>query len=548
MPDRKNSQGLNKWQKYYKLTDSAPNPPRLSDLGQFVTYVDDTARLLPEGEGGDIYVVGLRSWAFVFERRVLSLEIEMHNFLGLYVDGEMVSSGGTVQGNSTRAVSVALNPGWNRLDILVSNLTGPGFLRVSPAIASLVDVLDAAIEKPLSPPLPSSLREPGFEKAPMDASWLPVQYGSGSSTLALDNAVFRTGVRSARVTSTIRDSAFWAQLIRTKKNTYYRISGWIKTKDVGSQARGAAIRAVDGRDWPQVKGSTDWTRVENVFFSGSRDVLVLTAGLGEYFDRNVGTAWFDDIALEEIPTTIATSKYLLLALPTEIAGTFKDASAWLSRLDKVYEVYADMMGFRPYDGSGIKLRIDYNLPYGAIAGKTIIVNADLKQVADEVNKGGYQFGVVHEIGHDFDEVREGVSYGGWVWEAEFWATFKLTYAMETLKGKVFMSNEWYDYADPNGKRLDNLYRKVGEEKGTPAAAPFSGDNWWINNDASLDRFLLLKKQIGWQPFIASLHELSSSGKIPGSREDRLNLFVGTLAKHTSFDVKGFLKGWGYPVV
>jgi len=110
----------------------------------------------------------------------------------------------------------------------------------------------------------------------------------------------RTGTRCLSIASEKGADAAWTTTVAVKPNTSYRLSGWIKTKEV----RGAVGALLNLQNLPEARttalaGTKDWTRVATIFRSAAAtevDVNCLFGGWGSA----TGQAWFDDIALEEL--------------------------------------------------------------------------------------------------------------------------------------------------------------------------------------------------------------------------------------------------------
>ena len=94
--------------------------------------------------------------------------------------------------------------------------------------------------------------------------------------------------------------AAWTATLAVEPNSYYRLSGWVRTSDV----RGAMGALLNIQDMPQavtnsVSGTCGWTRVSRLFRTErARNVEVncLFGGWGQ----STGQAWFDDVALERV--------------------------------------------------------------------------------------------------------------------------------------------------------------------------------------------------------------------------------------------------------
>ncbi len=127
----------------------------------------------------------------------------------------------------------------------------------------------------------------------------------------------RSGRRCARVAAKNAEGGalFW-QSLPVANDRSYCVSGWLRTKDV--HGLGYAFmalyqydkcnRLVKAKDFAQERGSRGWTRREYVF-APERGVTHVIVKLGLYHAS--GTAWFDDVRLNDIglpaPTPMNTA-------------------------------------------------------------------------------------------------------------------------------------------------------------------------------------------------------------------------------------------------
>jgi len=131
----------------------------------------------------------------------------------------------------------------------------------------------------------------------------------------------------------------------------------------------------------------------------------------------------------------------------------------------------------------------------------------------------WSFAILHELSHLFD------LDGRWVWDAEFWASFKMVYILETLDGRVMPAGTLYVGAD-----VAELYRPYFE------AAMASGDWNWA---AILYRFILVERSIGWEPFQQTHRAFLAlpEGEVPVTGAAKLTLFLDELSAAAGQDVR-----------
>lgn len=126
-----------------------------------------------------------------------------------------------------------------------------------------------------------------------------------------DAAETHAGKRSVRIDNDGPDDSLLMQKIAVKPATRYRLTGWIKTKDVGalSQDRpgprddgnGATLSVRGGFVKTNVVAQTrDWTRATLDFFTLQETEIEVGPRLGHHGGKVSGTAWYAEVALQEL--------------------------------------------------------------------------------------------------------------------------------------------------------------------------------------------------------------------------------------------------------
>ena len=166
--------------------------------------------------------------------------------------------------------------------------------------ANLSAIAQTANAKPDNP-----IRNPSFEDA-SDKTPLGWRYaewgGKGQGSLA---DIGHSGSRSALISSGEGGDVAWGTTVPVQPQSTYRLSGWIKTRDVkpvgARPGRGALfnIHNIQPVATPPLVGTHDWARVEVVFETGSQDAVQINCLLGGW-GLVTGDAWYDDVALELI--------------------------------------------------------------------------------------------------------------------------------------------------------------------------------------------------------------------------------------------------------
>ena len=157
----------------------------------------------------------------------------------------------------------------------------------------------------------SSIR-PGKAKGPKDIlpngniekvrgdrpeGWGPRFYGgsrNGSYTVVKEG---RNRTMCLKVSSDQRSDSGWGTTLKVKRNTRYRLGGWIKTEQVTGSGSMFNVHGF-GHRTKAVRGTTGWTEYSVDFDSGNTTEITVHALFGGYGGQT-GTAWYDDIYLQE---------------------------------------------------------------------------------------------------------------------------------------------------------------------------------------------------------------------------------------------------------
>ncbi|MEZ0263262.1 MAG: PVC-type heme-binding CxxCH protein, partial [Phycisphaerae bacterium] len=136
--------------------------------------------------------------------------------------------------------------------------------------------------------------------------WRPVSYGGGDVKQTVDAAVARDGARSLKLESARGTDASWSQDVTVKPNTRYRLTAWVKTKNV--KPVGGAVGALlnvhqlqrdNGGATKGLAGDHDWTLLATEFATGSNRRVTVNCLLGGW-GRATGEAWYDDVRVTEL--------------------------------------------------------------------------------------------------------------------------------------------------------------------------------------------------------------------------------------------------------
>ncbi|UCG49964.1 MAG: hypothetical protein JSU94_09295 [Phycisphaerales bacterium] len=109
----------------------------------------------------------------------------------------------------------------------------------------------------------------------------------------------RTGGHCISISSAKGADAAWTTTVTVKPATWYRLSGWIKTREVRG-ARGALlnIQNMQAVKTAAISGTSNWTAVSTLFQAEAArlEVNCLFGGWGS----STGQAWYDDVTLQPV--------------------------------------------------------------------------------------------------------------------------------------------------------------------------------------------------------------------------------------------------------
>jgi hypothetical protein len=146
-----------------------------------------------------------------------------------------------------------------------------------------------------------------FEDEPL--GWMADPYLAGVSKFLIEDRpeIVKSGKHCMKIESEVENNAILKYLsIPIKPNKNYRVKGYIKTDQV-TEGRGANLTLHFGSDWQAtsgIKGTNDWEQVVAVFHSKDATTLDIECRLGHWGGGweglSKGTAWFDEIVVEEV--------------------------------------------------------------------------------------------------------------------------------------------------------------------------------------------------------------------------------------------------------
>ena len=284
----------------------------------------------------------------------------------------------------------------------------------------------------------------------------------------------------------------------------------------------------------------DWTDVYMDFVPDQKSNATICCSLGFPWGtynggKALGTVWYDDVRVVPVTDQMykRESEHIVVWFdPEKVTVTDEQMDQWLSKLDKVYESYHELVGDVPYGGRKIHI---INTPgiekgYWALAGNPILWNGRVKVtevIERAVNLDDWGFGILHEIGHVFS-ARNARGRGSWNWNDEIFANFRMSYAIEMCNGGVSQRNVIY-----RGEDIRNYYKIFYDETIGAGIAKNNGD-------ALHYTFLRIKDKYGWDVFkkaFRALYDIEED-QLPKMKSsyERFIYFLGQVSAAAGEDV------------
>ena len=146
--------------------------------------------------------------------------------------------------------------------------------------------------------------------------WATAGFAKDPSTTKFTWEVGADGIGAIGIENQRPNDARWTQSVPVSPDSWYRVSGWIRTEGVGSGKMGAYLSVMGTfHNTKDLRGTQSWKPVSMWVRTGSLDTqLQLGARLGGYSSENSGRAFFSGISVEE-------AGYPALGTPYVYGGT-----------------------------------------------------------------------------------------------------------------------------------------------------------------------------------------------------------------------------------
>lgn len=319
--------------------------------------------------------------------------------------------------------------------------------------------------------------------------------------------------------------------LQLKPNTAYVMTAEVKGENISvyddKYSDGVSIQVVGGNAYPldyvnnfQTQ-SFDWTKMQVYFYTSSKGNAKLHCGMNE----TKGTVYFDNVCIQEYTYTeadkdkriIGETENIRLSLTPETVENSgisdEKYQQLMEKLQATYKAYYNLTGSAPYYGDKINMLESYQptwLRYGAIAGNSIVLaGSQVNALKTYMESGTVNFGWLHELGHDFDNISN-IDTGehknlGWDFHDEFWANTKMLYVLDNTDVSTCIDGL-------EASSLDEIlvhYKKNYDKWHNENSGEFS-DSY---HDALTYIFGTIIQDIGWEPFVKTFHQYTA-GEIP----------------------------------
>jgi hypothetical protein len=427
-------------------------------------------------------------------------------------------------------------------------------------LAAPVVVINTEQEKQFSAEAAGNLiTNPGFESGSgnMPAGWERGFWNEQRSSWEWisDGSTVRSGIGSAKITSSEPNDASWIQDVSVEPYSSYLFKSWIKTEDVvlsdppGGWSTGANLSVYLSRNRsPGIWETQDWTEESLFFCSIASNTVTVAARIGYNWSLVTGTVYFDDMSLEERDPPFRGQHVVVCFLP-EHRSLLTDPNGWLQKLDDAYLALQDLTGETPYGGDKILIQEVVNYAGGLmIAGNPILWFGDYVPGAlNAINDyNDLSFGPIHELSHDFDVYGSYYAGGGPI-NPEHWGNFKLTYVADTLSS-VYPTATFYHSSQGYLPIGEFSYQYFVVEFAQPWMDAGRTDWENMNNDVYTGLLYLLKEDIGWKPFKQTFRDYEALTEPPPATDlEKVEFFAHLLSANAGEDVTPYFQSWGFPI-
>ena len=259
-----------------------------------------------------------------------------------------------------------------------------------------------------------------------------------------------------------------------------------------------------------------WTTTYVDFLSDDNGKAKICIGLGFWQGGaanggySTGTVYWDHVTVTKVTTQMYMRESEHMRIWIE-PGKMNTSSAvideWLSKVDKMYESYAKLMGAVPHEGRklGIMTTRGMYAGYWALAGYPILwgANGNAQETSfPEIAEGTMSFGLMHELGHVFNHVGS----SNWNWNDEMFANFRMQYGLEMNGYSVYQRGANDDKQKIyTGREILDMYKQDYDNTlNNPNGMNDNAVHYVLGRLAGEDC-------LGWDVFCATFKRLQENG-------------------------------------
>lgn len=147
------------------------------------------------------------------------------------------------------------------------------------------------------------------------------------------------GEHSGLIMNKVENHCYYIQTIDVKENAKYEITVFAKTKNVGTDRKGATLDVANVLSAVgDLRGDTDWTKIGMYLETrkGIHSIQIMLA-LGYFGSLNTGTVWFDQVQVKELEQFSENYPKSIIQVQDDFSKISQEANVNQTVADKVKE-------------------------------------------------------------------------------------------------------------------------------------------------------------------------------------------------------------------
>ena len=242
---------------------------------------------------------------------------------------------------------------------------------------------------------------------------------------------------------------------------------------------------------------------------------------------------------------VVEGENVILSMPYRFFMKCKRSVDFITQLDAVYELYADLTdGMTPFDGDKIIILNIDNMSFHMSSGNPILSRDNrIEYIVDELAKSNYKnpsWGLMHELGHDFIiGMKHRFVFGDG--DNESWAEFFALYGCHEL-GLEHKEPTWLKTARAYHESGEHDFERIKNEKWL-----MIGFLHHIQEEYGWDVYKKLFKRYAELVRKNSYPDISDIKKNVAETEKKVDIFVKELSLAAGANFYSYFDRWGFPV-